>query len=60
MKYTVKVYDSQMGDVSLESDGTTDKITLDLGSQPATFTLPEFKEFRRALGYVWQEVQQNG
>lgn len=54
MKYVV--YDSDGEDVSVES--RDDSVVLHAGGTDHWFTRDEFREFRKAVGYVWQEVEQ--
>jgi hypothetical protein len=57
MRYTIQ--DENGDSVSLESDGGGAVIRTSGGGQ-FIFTDDEFKEFRRAVGYVWQEVHSDG
>lgn len=58
MKYTVTDENGEY--VSLEQ-GTEYPVILDVNNTGQfVFTMDEFKEFRKAVGYVWQEVHQDG
>lgn len=64
MKYTVNA--ETYGDISLESTGKDVLLTINndqeelpenQGVRYVSLSYDELKEFRRALGYVWQEVE---
>jgi hypothetical protein len=61
VKYVIE--DENGDSVSLQAqdtDTTTPTVVLYLDRNPDTyftFLLDEFKEFRRAVGYVWQEIK---
>lgn len=59
MEYKVKI-NASLEDVALErlADGSID-LTLNNGSKGVNMSAAEFREFRKAVGYVWQEVEQN-
>lgn len=59
MKYMVKI-NANLEDVALErlADGSID-LTLNNGSEGVNMIVDEFKELRKAVGYVWQEIEQN-
>lgn len=59
MKFTVNV-NANLEDISLErlSDGSIN-LTLNDGSEGVNMSVAEFKELRKAVGYVWTEVEQN-
>lgn len=55
MKYTI--YNAEGEDVSVESNA--DSVVLRTpGAEPVWLSVDEFREFRKAVGYVWQEVEQ--
>lgn len=56
MRYTIE--DENGDSVSIESESGRHGVVLRTDNGGLfTFTLDEFKEFRRAVGYVWQEVE---
>jgi hypothetical protein len=61
VKYIIE--DADGHSVSLQAqdtDTTMPTVILYLDQKPDTyfvFLLDEFKEFRRAIGYVWQEIE---
>jgi len=59
MEYRVKI-NASLEDVSLERmiDGSID-LTLNNGAVGVNMSEEEFKELRKAVGYVWTEVEQN-
>lgn len=52
---------ANLENVALERlvDGSID-LTLNDGSEGVNMSVAEFKELRKAVGYVWQEVEQDG
>lgn len=58
MRYTVNADDLDSDYIELEFDqfnGTT----VTTASGTITLSTTEFKELRKAVGYVWQEVEQS-
>lgn len=60
MKYTVEDYNGE--EVSLSADGTyVHLVSFDEEtSLSRLFTVEQFKDFRKAVGYIWQEVHSDG
>lgn len=56
MKYGVNAMAG--GEVSLEAQNST--VILDTEYYQFEFTLDQFKDLRKAVGYVWQEVHSDG
>lgn len=57
MKYTI--YDKNMREVSF-LQGMDNAVILDTDDMEYVFTIEQFKDFRKAVGYVWQEVHSGG
>lgn len=62
MKYTVEV--SEYGDLEIQRDepDTTVRLAIREGDdyEYVVMSLEEFRDFRKAVGYVWQEVHSDG
>lgn len=56
MKYTVQDVNGE--ELSIQGDGEYVALSTDHGDV-FSLTLEEFQEFRKAVGYVWQEVHGN-
>lgn len=59
MKYTVNT--ANLEDIAFErqNDGSID-LVLNRGDYGINMSASEFKELRKAVGYVWQEVESGG
>lgn len=57
MKYTIE--DNNGESIAIQKQGIDVLVTLSLagGDSDYYLTPEEFKEFRRAVGYVWQEME---
>jgi hypothetical protein len=60
MKYTVDAMDNDSDYIELEFDPDFHTVNLTSASGTITCSVDEFRELRKAVGYVWQEVEQNG
>lgn len=59
MRYTVNANDLDSDYIELEFD-PPGGVRIVTASGETTFSIDEFRELRKAVGYVWQEVEQNG
>jgi hypothetical protein len=55
VKYTITDLNNDW--VALEPDGDTVTLYMNDDSRYFVFSLSEFRDFRKAIGYVWQEVE---
>lgn len=59
MKYTVDAMENDSDYIELEFDPDFKTVNLTSASGTITYSVDEFRELRKAVGYVWQEVEQD-